>query len=546
MQWIDFAELPASDLGISRLFNDFLTDHTRLKQYLGRDFRDKHSWDAALKEVSSRSMDRSILVRTLSRQNRDFQCGVRTLANIDLLLNENCVAVVTGQQVGLLGGPMYTLYKALTAIKLAEKLAKEHPQYEFVPVFWLEGEDHDFAEVSELQLITAANELATFRYELEPKLQGKNLGAVGRHAFGAGLEAFFASVRGSITPTDFTEPTLALAQSAYQPGMTFTRAFVHFLNNLLEDAGLIFIDPNDVDLKKIVAPVFRKELEETPRLCQAVVDRSDQLESRYHAQVKPRSINAFLFHQGGRYAIEPHANGYSLKGTRHTISREEMFGLLETTPEAFSPNVVLRPICQDTLLPTIAYVAGPSEVAYFAQLTALYPIFGIPEPVIYPRSSVTIIEDRVEKVLTRFAIAPIELFADLERVKNRIALEVSDFKTDELFGATTTSIEESLNSLRSGLSKIDPTLLAPLDGTLSKIRSQVEVLRQKTLAAQQRQHEVFLRQVDKAALLMIPGGQFQERTLNVIYFLNKYGPEFVRWLTGELRIDGFKHQLIRL
>lgn len=546
MQWIDFAELPGTDLGISRLFTDFLTDHSRLRAFLSRDFRDARSWESTLKDVTSRSLDRSVLVRTLSRQNRDFQCGVRTLANIDLLLNENCVAVVTGQQVGLLGGPMYTLYKALTAIKLAHKLAKEHPHYEFVPVFWIEGEDHDFSEVAQLQLITTANELATFQYELEPKLQGKNIGAVGRHAFGAGLEPLFTAIRGAITPTDFTEGALTLAQSAYQPGMTFTRSFVHFLNNLLDDSGLIFIDPNDADLKKIVAPVFRKELEETPRVCQTVVDRSDQLEARYHAQVKPRSINAFLFHQGGRYAIEPHSQGYSLKGTRHIVSREEMFHLLDTTPEAFSPNVVLRPICQDTLLPTVAYVAGPSEVAYFAQLSALYPIFGIPEPVIYPRSSLTIIEDRVDKVLTRFAISPLEMFADLERVKSRIALEVSDFKTDELFASSMTSIEETLNSLRSGLNKIDPTLIAPLDGTVGKIRSQVEVLRQKTVAAQQRQHEVFMRQVDKAALLMIPGGQFQERTLNVLYFLNKYGPEFVRWLTGELRIDGFKHQLIRL
>ena len=546
MQWIDFAELPASELGISKLFLDFLSDHERLEQFLHRDFRDRNAWEAAPKEVTGRTLDRSTLVRALSRQNRDFQCGVRTLANIDLLLNENCVAVVTGQQVGILGGPLYTLYKALTTIKLAAKLAKEHPQYEFVPVFWLEGEDHDFDEVSGVQLITAANELVSFRYELEAKLQGKNLGAVGRHAFGSGLDTFFSSLRASATPTDFTEGALSLAQTAYQPGMTFTRAFVHFMNMLLEDAGLIFIDPHDVELKQLVAPVFRRELEETPRLCQAVVDRSDQLEGRYHAQVKPRPINAFLFHQGGRYGIEPHSQGFSLKGTRHTLSKEEMFHLLDTTPEAFSPNVVLRPICQDTMLPTISYVAGPSEVAYFAQLTALYPLFGIPEPIIYPRASVTIIEDRVEKVLTRFAIPPIDIFSDLDRVKNRIALDVSDFKTEELFGATTTSIEESLNSLRSGLNKIDATLLPPLDGTIAKIRSQVDVLRQKTLAAQQRQHEVFMRQVDKAALLMVPGGEFQERTLNVLYFLNKYGPEFVRWLGGEIRIDGFRHQLIRL
>lgn len=546
MQWIDYSELSSTDLGVSKLFIDFLTDNSRVRHFLQRDFRDRRSWESALQEVSSRALDRSTLVKVLSRQNRDFQCGVRTLANIDLLLNDSCLAVVTGQQVGMFGGPLYTLYKALTTVKLAEQLAKEHPHHEFVPVFWLEGEDHDMAEVAGLQLITAANELASFTYELEPKLQGKNLGGVGRHVLGAGLEPLIGAVKSALTPTEFTEAALGLVQTAYQPGMTMTRAFVHLMNSLLEDSGLVFLDPNDPNLKKLVAPVFRREIMESPRVCQAVVERSDLLEERYHAQVKPRPVNAFLFHQGGRYGIEPHALGFSLKGTRQTFSKEELLGLLDTTPEAFSPNVVLRPICQDTLLPTISYVAGPAEVAYFAQLTTLYPIFGIPEPVIYPRAGLTVIEDRVDKVLTRFGIPPLDVFTGLDRVKNRITLEVSDFKTDELFGATATSIEESLNTLRSGLHKIDPTLIGPLDGAIGKIRSQVDVLRQKTVAAQQRQHEVFLRQVDKAALFIIPGGQFQERSLNVLYFLNKYGLEFVRWLTGELRIDGFKHQLIRL
>ncbi len=546
MQTIDISDLVSSDLGVSRLYADFMTDPARVANFFPADFRDRGAWEKTLRKVADRTIDRSTLVSVLSRQNRDFQCGVRTLANIDLLLNDTCVAVVTGQQVGIFGGPLYTLYKAITTVKLAAQLAKEHPAYEFVPVFWIEGEDHDMAEVASVKLLSAANELATYSYELEPKLQGKNLGPVGRHVMGAGLEAMLASLQAGITPTEFTEAAIGLARSSYQTGMTMTRSFVQFMNNLLEDAGLIFIDPNDPELKRIVAPVFRKELQQDPNSCQVVIERSDALEQHYHAQVKPRPVNAFLFHHGGRYPIEPHPAGFSLKGVRQTFSRDELLGILDTSPESFSPNVVLRPICQDTLLPTVAYVGGPAEVAYFAQLLPLYPLFGIPAPIIYPRAHATIIEERVEKVLTRFAIPAIDIFTSLDNVKTRVALEVSDFKSEELFGATMTSIDESLNALRSGLQKIDPTLIPPLDATLSKVRSHVDVLKQKTLAAQQRQHEVYLRQIDKASLFLLPGGGFQERTLNVLYYLNKYGPEFVRWLRSELRHDVFKHQLIKL
>jgi bacillithiol biosynthesis cysteine-adding enzyme BshC len=546
MQTIDVHDLVSSDLGVSRLYADFMTDPSRIASYLPADFRSTSVWEKTIRQVVHRTLDRSALVKALSRQNRDFQCGVRTLAHIDLLLNDTCVAVVTGQQVGVLGGPLYSLYKAITAIKLAQQLSKDHPGFEFVPVFWIEGEDHDFAEVASVKMITAANEMASFAYELEPKFQGKNLGAVGRHVMGAGLDSMLSSIRAAATPTEFSEAAFGLVRSSYQPGMTMTRAFVQFMNNLLDDAGLVFIDPDDAELKRLVAPVFRKELEQDPNTSQVVIDRSDALEQHYHAQVKPRPVNAFLFHHGGRYAIEPHPTGFSLKGVRQTFTREELFALLETSPQSFSPNVVLRPICQDTMLPTVAYVAGPAEVAYFAQLMPLYRHFGLPAPIIYPRASATIIEDRVDKVLARFAIPPVEIFNNLEQLKNRIALEVSDFKTEELFAATINSIDESLNALRGGLQKIDPTLIPPLDGTLGKIRSQIDLLKQKTLTAQQRQHEVFLRQVDKAALYLLPGGGFQERVLNVLYYLNKYGPEFVRWLNGELRHDVFKHQLIRM
>lgn len=546
MNWIDYQELEFSDGPFSKLFVDYITDYQRVRQFYGGNPQDSNDWRLLLKQVCARVINRSALTQILSRQNRDYHCGVKSLANIDLLRDDNCVAVVTGQQVGIFTGPMYTIYKAITAVKLADKLSKDFPEYKFVPIFWLAGEDHDFEEVSSVSLFNPAGELVRFEYNTEKKESDANRGAVGEIEFDENIEQLFKSVEEALLPTEFKPKVLDLFKTAYQKGMTFNKAFVHLMNVLLEDSGLIFLNSNDAEVKQLLLPVFRRELAETPRSCQLVIDQSAILERQYHAQVKPRSINLFLFHEKGRYSIEPHPNGYFLKGTRQHFTKDELDALLTQKPEMFSPNVVLRPICQDTLLPTITYVAGPSELAYFGQYNTLYKEFGLPEPIIYPRASITIVEEKVEKVLQRFSLEPLAVFGNLEFLKQQIAEQISDLKAEDFFMTAAHSVDESLNQLKPALQSIDPTLLPALENTLEKIHTYLNVLKEKTIAAQKRQHDVSLRQIDKAAANLFPSSDFQERQLNILYFLNKYGPEFVRWLFSEIEIDKLKHQLLRI
>ncbi len=544
--WIDYSDLESSDGAFSRLFVDYVSDYQKVSQFYGGNPQSQDDWRHLLGQLRRRSIDRSALTRILSRQNRDLHCGVKTLANIDRLRDDNCVAVVTGQQVGLFTGPMYTIYKSITAIKLSEKLAGEFPEYNFVPVFWLAGEDHDFEEVSTVSVFNTAGELTRVDYKPEIKHSGSNFGAVGEIVFDERIDDVFGFVNDMLQPTEFKAKVLELFKTAYQKGMTFNRAFVHLMNVLLEDSGLIFLDSNDREIKQLLRPVFQRELAETPKSCQLVIDQSAILERQYHAQVKPRPINLFLFHEKGRYPIEPHPDGYFLKGTRQHFTKDGLDKLLNEQPELFSPNVVLRPICQDTLLPTIAYVAGPSELAYFGQYNTLYKEFGIPEPIIYPRASLTIVEEKVEKVLERYSLEPLALFGDLEFLKQQIAEQISDLKADDFFGGTARTIGESLNQLKPALQSIDPTLLPALENTLGKISTHLNVLKEKTVAAQKRQHEVSLRQIEKAASNLFPGSDFQERQLNIIYFLNKYGPEFLRWVFSEIQIDKLKHQILQI
>ena len=543
---IDYRDLRSVGSSFSSLFVDYVSDFSRVSRFYGGNFRDDSHWKSLLRRVADRVVDRSPLVKVLGEQNRNFHCGVRTLANIDALLNDNTVAVVTGQQVGLFTGPLYTIFKTLTTLKLVEDLAQRFPDFNFVPVFWLEGEDHDFEEVTSVKILTAANDLVEYRYEMKLSSDDQNFGAVGKLELDERIESIFGEMEQALVQTEFKPKVLELFRTAYQKGMTFNRAFAHLLNDLLENSGLVFLDPNDREIKRLLVPLFRRELTETPHFCKLVIDQSADLEKQYHAQVKPKSLNLFFFHHGGRYLLEPRGDGYSLKGTRQHLTRETVWGALENSPELFSSNVVLRPICQDWLLPTVAYVAGPAEVAYFAQLKPLYDDVGIPQPIIYPRASATILEEKAEKVLERFEISFVDLLRNVEFVKEKVAGQVSEINLDEVFGSAFASLRESFEGITPALQKIDPTLLGALENVEKRTGQNIEGLKERAIAAQKRQHEVSLRQIDKVANLVFPGSNYQERELNILYFLNKYGPEFLRWLHSELRIDAFRHQVIRL
>ena len=352
MNCIPYSELHSDESAFSRLFIDYIDNYSHVKNFFIGDFRDKKLWQSRLNAVAHREIDRSSVAQVLLNQNRDYHCGIKTLANIDLLLSENTVAIVTGQQVGLFTGPLYTLYKILTTLKLTEQLSQQYPEYNFVPIFWIEGEDHDIEEVSSFSFLNASNELQQLRYPSEDKMSGNNVGAVGGVHLDESIGMLFSSLHQALLTTEYSPKVFELFETAYQKGMTFSRAFIHLFNVLLEDSGLIFFDPHNPDTKKILTPIFEQELNNVSHTCQLVITQSELLEKQYHAQVKPRAVNLFLFHNGGRYAIEPHEQGFSLKGTRKTFSKEEMFGFLNTDPNLFSPNVILRPICQDYLFPT--------------------------------------------------------------------------------------------------------------------------------------------------------------------------------------------------
>ncbi|MBI4548454.1 MAG: bacillithiol biosynthesis cysteine-adding enzyme BshC [Ignavibacteriae bacterium] len=544
---INFKDLPRStEGGFSGLFIDYLNDFRKVQQYFEIDFHSLQNFSSHVERVRAQCKHRSAVVEVLKEQNQRFGASQNTFENIDQLVNDNTVAVVTGQQVGILGGPLYTVYKIITAIKLAKQLNASYPQYKFIPVFWLEGEDHDFEEVNKVGLLNPDHQPIKVEYLVNGKRPDKNVGPVGEIILDGYIQAFFENVQKTLTNSEYKKTLLQFLQESYAQNVTLNQAFASSLNKFFESEGLVFISSNDKRLKHILSPIFQKELQEYPKISQLIIQQSAELEEQYHAQIKTKALNLFLFHKGGRYFIEPRENDFSLKGTRQYFQKEELLRIAAETPELLSPNVALRPICQDTLLPTLAYVAGPSEVAYFAQLKSVYAYFNLTMPIIYPRASATIVEEKLERILEKYQLDLIEFFGHQEKINRKVIDLISEVKIDEMFQETQRRIHDQLNELKFGLNYIDSTLLGPLESTKDKIESYLNVLKEKVVAAQQRKHEIALRQVQKVSNSIFPNKDFQERELSIIYFMNKYGLEFVKWLQHEVHIDQFQHQVIRV
>ncbi len=543
-QWIDFGALPHSEGGFSKLFDDYISDFSKVRGFFETDFHSLQNFSKHAEVVARQSRNRAEVADVLLEQNRAVGASEKTLENIGLLRDEGTSAIVTGQQVGMLGGPLYTIYKTITALRLAEQLSAAFPERKFVPVFWLEGEDHDFDEVNKVAVMNGEHTPVELEYDLKAKPSQRNAGAVGEIEFNGSLDDFFDRLQKVLPNSEFREPLLSLLRNAYVPGSTFNRSFARLMNSMFGNSGLVFISSNDRRLKQLLAPVFLKEIQEYPRVSQLIIRQSAELEGRYHAQIKTKAMNLFMFFKGGRYFIEPRESDFGLRGIRQYFTKEELLGIVHSTPELISPNVALRPICQDTLLPTLAYVGGPSEIAYFAQLKPVYASFGMTMPIIYPRASVTIYEQKFERILEKYQLGLMEFFGNSERVTRKVVELISEVKIDEMFADATKRTTDLLEEMKYGLNYIDSTLMGPLEATRSKIESQLLVLKEKVVEAQERKHEIALRQVRKVAHSMTPNGTLQERVLNFSSFVNKYGPSFIERLRHDVEIDRFKHQIL--
>ena len=540
--YLNFGDIP----GNHNLFLDYLYEFDNVKNFYKTNFRDKDEYLQVFKKVSDNHTGfRTELPAILTGQYKDFSPSEKTTKNISALKDNKTLAVVTGQQLGILGGPLYTFYKIITAIKLSNFLSERYDDFRFVPVFWLEGDDHDFNEVRNINLVNDNNEVIKIEYGQEIE-EEENRGSVGYLKINETVNQFFSTLEQNLRTTEFTPDLLGKIKSFYSPGKTLKQAFKELVFWLFDQYGLVIFDPQDAEIKKLLKPVFIKEITDFRKHSEKLVHVSAKLEELYHAQVKVRPVNLFYSNDEGRFLIEPVENEFRLKRKRKKFTYDELIEMINNEPENFSPNVLLRPICQDYILPTAFYVGGPSEISYFAQVMPLYDFFKVEAPIIYPRSSATLVEKNINSIVEKYNIGLSELFADIEKVKNKVIQSISQTAVDDIFNITSNQIEIAFDQLKEKLFELDKTISDSSSKYKQKIFYYIDELKGKAVDAQKKKYETTVRQIDKVANSLHPNSNMQERELNFIYFANKYGPEIYNRIFEELTINKFDHQLINL
>jgi len=540
--FINFADLP----GHQNLFLDYLYEFENTERFYKINFRDTEKYSEVFEAVTSKERYHlTELKNIIKEQYGDRQLSKQTTQNIDSLDEEKTVAIVTGQQLGMFGGPMYTFYKIMTAIKLCAHLKEEHSDYKFIPVFWLEGDDHDFDEVKSLKVIDNSNSLKSINYD-DGLDEETNRGSVAEIKFNNNIYDLFNELNESLRDTEFKQKLMELLKNIYKPDLTFQETFANLLFEFFDDSGLVIFNPADTKVKKLLKPVFKKEIEDFREHSEDVVSTSADLEEAYHAQIKIKPINIFLKEDEGRFLLEPVDDEFRLKGKRKKFSKEHLLEMLKDEPSRFSPNVLLRPICQDFLFPTGMYVAGPGEISYFAQVIPMYKEFSLHQPIIYPRSSVTILESSLNKVFDKYKLKVLDIFSEEETLNEKIVNLLSDIQIEPAFDDSRKRMNELFDELEQKIDELDPTLKDAVKKGKDRSLNNIDQLFDKAKKARERQHDTALRQIEKARTLIFPNGSLQERELNFIYFAHKYGLDIIKWIFDQVLINKFEHQVIEL
>jgi bacillithiol biosynthesis cysteine-adding enzyme BshC len=533
-----------ADLGaFPDLFVDYCTDFDAVADFYPGDWRDVDTRRTAAEQAAARPADRDALADVLAEQNAEWGAGDAAQENVDALRDPETVAVVTGQQVGLFTGPLYTIYKTITTLQLAEEWAEQTGR-RVVPVFWVEGEDHDFEEIATAHVLQH-NEVVPLEYT--PGVPD-NPGAVGRLPLNGTIDDVLNRLDDALPDSDFKPTVMERVRGAYQSGTSIEDAFAHLLRSLFEGEGLVFMNPDDARLKALTRPLFRRELED-PETPAARIDATSQaLRDRgYHAQVHARPTNLFWLDDSTRRPIDLGDDGqFVLRNTDRTFTRDELLGRLDAEPERFSPNVVLRPLMQDHLLPTAAYVAGPGEISYFAQYGDVYDWAGLDQPLLHPRASVSLVEGKVQKVLDKYDLRVCDFRTDVDALFQNVVVDTMEVDVDAAFQDATTEMHKALNALKPEVEAVDGSLGAAAEATRAALVEEMNDLKQKVVRAEKRQQDEVRAQLQKAHANLRPGGALQERTINVLYYLNKYSLDLLDDLRETLRTDTSAHQVVEL
>ena len=514
---------------VSKLFADYVAKAEGVRAFYPAGFGPRAPQDFP-------AARRRAVADLLEQQNRAWGASAATLENI-ARLREGAAAIVTGQQVGLFGGPLFALYKALTAIKLAvEETKAGRPA---VPIFWLATEDHDLAEVNNATLLTADLQLV----RVQTPTRAHDNAPMSAVKLGDEILPVVAHAMESLGSSEATEALRA----AYRPGETLRSAFAKLYSKLFAHSGVILLDASDPELHKLAAPIYLAALDRCSELNDALAARDRELEKAgYHAQVKNVASHTLLFGKpdGARLPLRRSNGGFVLGEEK--LSAAEIRSRVEKNPERFSPNVLLRPVVQDHLLPTAAYVGGPAEVAYFAQAAVVYEkLLGRVTPAL-ARFAATLVEPKVAKLTENHRVRPQETFVGAEKFGELLAARNLPPDVEARFHTAQADLERAIGEMQQPLAQLDPTVAKAAEKSAAKMLYQFHRVRAKAARAELRRSEELRRHAQQMLNALYPQGHLQERQIAGISLVARHGPQLLLTLYDAIQNSCSGHQIIYL
>jgi bacillithiol biosynthesis cysteine-adding enzyme BshC len=539
-QCLPFAQIPHT----TRVFTDFLSYSPAVRQFYPHSPHFNEWFKAQASNIKYEPARRERVSAILERQNKSWDASPKTLSNVKRF-RAGAAAIVTGQQVGLFGGPMFSIYKALSAVKLADEATAAG--VDSVPVFWLATYDHDLEEVNHVSVPGPDGLLR--------KLTTSSHSVPGAPVSEVRLENEIVPViEEAVSLLGDSEASQILRES-YRPGETLGSAFARFYARLFAGWGVIVLDASDPELHRIAAPIYRNAIERVSEIDDALLARGQALEAAgYHQQVKvtASSVLVFTLQNGVRTPIQLRAKGnlseFVIGSADETekLSADELIDRIVTRPESFSPNVLLRPVVQDYLLPTLAYAGGAAEAAYFAQAGTVYEkMLGRVTPIV-PRFSATLVEPKIQRALEKFGITVRDTFQGLETLRRTLAERSMPADLQTGFERAKQLVEESFARLHEPLAKLDPTLVEASQTAASKAHYQLDRLRERAMAAELRRSEVVARKAEVLNQALYPEDGLQERSVAGVYYVARYGTELLKGLYDSMRTDCLDHQILEL
>ena len=537
---LPFSQIPHT----TRLFTDLLSYSASIRPFYPRSplFSEWMKEEAAAISYDSSRRDRVAAI--LERQNTSWNASAKTLANIERLRN-GAAAVVTGQQVGLFGGPMFAIYKALTAVKLAEEASSAGVHS--VPIFWLATYDHDLAEVDHVSLPGADGVLQVLTTSSH-EVPGAPVSAV---HFG---DEIVPLVDRAIVLLGETEAAEVL-RGSYRPGESLGTAFARFYAKIFAEWGVIVLDPSDPELARIAEPIYVSAVERSAELAVALLERGSALEKAgYHQQVKVTESSVLLFttRKGARTPISRRTNGSAVEfmvdgeAAEEKLSQAELVAEIRQHPEHFSPNVLLRPIVEDFLLPTLTYTGGAAEAAYFGQAGVVYEaLLGRVTPIL-PRFSATLVEPKMQRLLEKHGLSITDVFEGAEALRKQIAAKHLPIDLQAAFDTAKQSFDLNFARVKENLEKLDKTLVDAAETSRSKMQHQLEKLYSQAARAEALKGELVSRHAETISEALYPSKGLQERSIGGVYFLARYGKELLQQLYQTIHSDCHDHQIVEL